>query len=290
MCPPSRKYIHFTAIFLAAGIYFASPAFGEEKGLTAQEIVKRSVAVNASDWKAQPGFNHREQDIKSKIDSNGHVSGQQEKAVEVMMIDGSPYEQLIEINHEPLTSAHRAQEQNKLKHEIAARHHESPSQRSQRLGKYQRERSEEKLLMDQMVDAFHFSLAGEQEIDGVPCYVLDAKPDPNYHPPVQRARVLLGMKGRLYIDKVGFHWVRVQAQVISPVEFALFLAKVKPGTSFELEQAPVDNVWLPKHFVQSVNASVMGVYGVRNKDEELYSDYHPVSRASSDAHLMATAR
>lgn len=292
MCTSGRKYIQFAVIFLAPGFFSAATSAGSQPGqnLSAAEIVRRSVAVNTTDWKAQPNFVHREQDVKSKENSNGDVTGRQEKTFEIMMIDGTPYERLIEINREPLNDAQDQQELSKLKRETANRRRESGAQRSERLNKYQSERSEEKLLMDQMANAFRFTLAGDGDIDGMPCYVLDAKPDPNYRPPNQRARVLLGMRGRLYIDKVGFHWVRVQAQVISPVEFGIFLARVKPGTSFELDQAPVGDVWLPKHFVQSVNTTVLGIYGLRNKEEELYSDYRPLhASAQSQHHLIAAA-
>jgi hypothetical protein len=129
------------------------------------------------------------------------------------------------------------------------------------------------MLMQQMVEAFSFTMAGEQQVDGVDCYVLDAKPNPAYQPPVQKARVLLGMRGRLWIDKEQYHWVKVQAEVINPVEFGIFVAKVKPGTKFELEQAPVGDVWLPKHFSESVNASVFGVYGLHSSEDEEYSEY-----------------
>jgi hypothetical protein len=243
---------------------------------SAAEIVRRSAAVNAADWKAQAKFSHREQDTKSKVDSNGRATVDDVKTYEVMMIEGSPYKHLIAINGKPLSAAQARQEQDKLKREIARRQHESASERQQRLSKYQRDREEEKLLMEQMVIAFRFTLVGRQQMDGVDCYVLDASPDPNYRPPVQRARVLTGMKGRLYIDKAGYHWVRMEAEVTSPVEFGLFLARVKPGTKFELDQAPVGKVWLPKHFVQSVNTTILGIYGIRNKEEEIYTDYHPV--------------
>lgn len=279
-----------SAVLVAAGILLARPALSApvSTGLSATEIVRRSVAVNGSDWKAQPNFSHREEDVKSKEDSSGKVLSRQDKTYQVTMIDGSPYNRLVEINHEPLSPVQAKQEQAKMAREIATRGRESASQRHGRIAKYQQDRAEEKLLMQQMATAFDFSLQGEQVVNGVDCYILDASPDPSYQPPVQRARVLLGMKGRLYIDKTSYHWVRVEAQVISPVEFGLFLAKVKPGTRFELDQSPAggtNGVWLPAHFVQSVNATVLGVYDMRNKEEEFYSDYQPIAPAH---HLVAS--
>jgi len=40
-----------------------------------------------------------------------------------------------------------------------------------------------------------------------------------------------------------------------------------------LEQTPIGNVWLPKKFIQSVNASVLGLYGIRSQDETYWSEY-----------------
>ncbi|MBV9081700.1 MAG: hypothetical protein JOZ62_03425 [Acidobacteriaceae bacterium] len=36
---------------------------------------------------------------------------------------------------------------------------------------------------------------------------------------------------------------------------------------------PVGNVWLPKRFTQSVNATVLGLYTMRTAEEEVYSNY-----------------
>ncbi len=238
------------------------------------EIVHKSIAVNTADWKAQPDYAYRELDMKSKIDLSGTTRTEASRTYEVTMIEGSPYDRLIAIRNEPLSRAKEQQERTKLNNEIQRRQAESGRERQARTEKYQNERSEEHMLMQQMVAAFTFRIAGEQRIEATDCYVLDAIPNPDYRPAVERARVLTGMKGRLWIDKARYHWVKVQAEVTSPVAFGLFIAKVKPGTSFELQQAPVGDVWLPKCFLETVNATVLGFYGMRSREEEHYSDYH----------------
>jgi hypothetical protein len=86
-----------------------------------------------------------------------------------------------------------------------------------------------------------------------------------------------GNEGRLWIDTHGYHWVKVEAEVIHPVNFGLFIAKVRLGTRFELEQAQVEpNLWLPEHFVETVNARIPGIKSYRSRDEETYSGYRPV--------------
>lgn len=250
-------------------------------------IVRRSVAANTADWKAQPQYSRRECDTKTKVDSDGEAKASHSKTSQVTMIEGSPYYRLLEVDHEPLSAAQEQQERDKLSREIQRRKSETPDQRRARISKYQNERSEEHLLMQQMVDAFTFKLNREEKVEGVDCYLLDATPNPEYNPPVEKARVLLGMKGHLWIDKTGYHWVKVEAEVINPVQFGFFIAQVKPGTRFQLEQAPAGGVWLPKRFQAAVNASVLGIYGMRSQEEETYWDYRPLA-PEKEVHSHAT--
>ena len=275
---------NMTFKLLVAGFAVVSVTYCAQCPETADagQIIQRSVATNAHDWNAQLNYSHRECNLK----------GGQAKTFEVMMIEGSPYERLTEVNGQPLRGDQERQEQLKLAREVQRRRGESPSQRQARVSKYEANRAEQHMLMQQMISAFRFKLSIEETIDGVECYVLDATPNPAYQPPLEKARVLLGMKGRLWIDKEHDHWVKVQAEVINPVEFGFFIAKVKPGTKFELQQAPVGDVWLPKQFSESVNASVFGVYGMHSSEKELYSDWQPAGSVSSPkfAAIAASAR
>jgi len=47
-----------------------------------------------------------------------------------------------------------------------------------------------------------------------------------------------GMTGHLWIDQRDSQWVRVEAEVVRPVSFFGFFAKVGKGTRFLLEQEP----------------------------------------------------
>jgi hypothetical protein len=248
--------------------------FGAQSGaLGVSSIVERSVSANEADWGAQPQYSYRVHNLKGKSGQDGRLKVDSSKTYEVVMIDGSPYQKLIAIDNQPLSRDQQAQEVEKLKKETAARHSQSQAEREQRVSKYRASRAEEHLLMQQMVQAFNYRLVGEESVGGTECYVLQADPNPNYQPPVEKARVLTGMRGRLWIDKNQYHWVKVEAQVVRPVQFGYFVAQVKPGTRFELEQAAFGTVWLPKRFSQSVNATVFGLYGMRNHEECDYSDY-----------------
>ena len=124
-----------------------------------------------------------------------------------------------------------------------------------------------------MADAFDFKLAGEETFQGYGVYVLQASPKPGYVPKSLETKVLTGMRGMLWIDRRSYQWVKVDAEVIQPVAFGLFIAKVQQGTRFTLEQRPVsDSVWLPSRLTMSVNASIFWWHQVSSEDET-FSEY-----------------
>jgi hypothetical protein len=240
-------------------------------GLSAQlgleEIVKRSVAASEFDWKEAPRYSYIERDVKTKSGSRSV------RTYEVLMIEGSPYNRLTAVDDVPLSAQRRTEELDKLQQEIARRRRESSSSRQKRLDGYERERQQDHALMREMVNAFDFKLLGKDNLDGHEVYVLEATPRPDYQPKSRETKVLTGMKGKLWIDTKDCQWVKVEAEVFKPVPFGLFIAKVHPGTSFLLEQAPVaDKLWLPKHFSMSVRSSILWWQRISVEDET-YKDY-----------------
>jgi hypothetical protein len=195
-----------------------------------------------------------------------------------MMIEGSTYNKLLAVNGVPLSPDQARNEELKLTREIARRHSEPPDARGKRIARYEQERRQDHELMREMVRAFQFSLAGEETVNGRQCYAIAATPKPGYAPPNRDTKVLTGMRGRMWIDREAFQWVKVHAEVFRPVAFGLFIAHVQPGTEFTLEDAPVQGgIWLPTHFSTRVKASVLGLWSRNSSDDETYSDYRPVS-------------
>lgn len=240
--------------------------------LSAVEIVKRSVRVNEHDWKAAPDWAFTERDVISR---HGRKSV---RTYEVLMLEGSPYNMLVAINDQPLSPAERDLEERKLKLEISKRRSETASARAKRIATYERERNQNHALMLEIVKAFFFNLVGTETVRGRTAYVLDATPNPDYVPNSRDSKVLIGMKGRLYVDTATFHWARVEAQVVKPVFFYGFLAKVNPGTRFALEEAPISNqLWLPIRFARTVDAEALGLLPRRSVEEETYSNYRPMA-------------
>jgi hypothetical protein len=241
----------------------------------AQQIVRLSIAATEADWKATPHFSDIERDADAK---GGSTTS---KTYKVLMIEGSPYSRLAAINDKPLSPAEEAEESQKLQHVIAKRASESEKQHAKRLAQYQEGRNRMFALMRATADAFDFKIVREEKLGAHDVYVLEATPRPGYEPKSRETKLLTGMRGRLWIDKDDYQWVKVEAEVVKPVWLGWFIAKVIPGTSFVVDQALVmRGLWLPRHFRVEVRAKVLWARKSYMHDET-YRDYQLTSALST---------
>ena len=251
------------------GAVLATTAFGQNVA----EIISRSALAMENNWKAAPGFSYTERDVQSKKDGAPVT-----KTYEVTLIEGSNYNRLIAINDQPLSPTLERQEEQKVRAEIDRRKHESKGDRAKRVAKYEKERRQDHAMIAEMAKAFDFKLTGSERLNGHDTWMFDATPKPGYVPKSRDAKVLPGMKGKLWVDKQQYQWVKVRGEVIRPVSFYGVLAKVSPGTRFVLEQEPVNSsLWLPKHLSVNVKASALGFINKSSTDDETYKNYKPIS-------------
>jgi hypothetical protein len=262
----NKKLMVFAILF---GFLLSPTSLLPAAGPDVQEIVRRLVEQNENNWKMRLQYNFTERDVYTK---RGIVTSR--RTFRVLMIDGSPYNELIAEGGHPLAAPRARVEEEKLKAEIARRNHESPSNRRERISKYQRQRQQEHTLMREMVNAFTFKLMGRQRVNGRDCYVLAASPRSGYKPTSNETKVLTGMRGTMWIDTQEYQWVKVEASVFRPVPLEFSLADVHPGTEFFLEQSPqADGIWFPTHFVTKVRATALVFWSKKYTEDETYFDY-----------------
>ena len=239
-----------------------------------QQIIQRSVAANQADFKAAVNFNWKERD------NDGKVS----KTYQVTMIEGTPYNRLLAVNGKPLSKAQEAEELRKQQQTTAERRAESPEQRRKRIEKFEKERTRDNLMMEQLTKAFNFTLTGQHKLRGFTVWMLKATPRPGYQPPNMETQVLPGMQGQLWIDQKSYNWVKVTAEVIRPVSIEGFLAQVQPGTRFEMDKSPVGNgIWQISHFSMKSSAKILYMFNHSSQEDDTYFDYQPIANATQSA-------
>lgn len=236
--------------------------------MNGREIVERSVPVTEADWKAAPEYSCLERD---------QGPGGHSKTFQDLMIMGSPYQRLVAVDDKSLSSGRQKQQVLNLQQTIQKRRNETAQERAQRGAEYRKSRARDHLFLEQLTKAFNFGLVGQQKIGDHEVYVLNAVPRPDYQPPNQEAQVLKGMQGMLWVDKKTYQWVKVEARVTRPVWIEGFMAKVEPGTRFELDKAKVeDNIWLPEHYVMRSRAKILLVLKRRSSADQTFSGYQKI--------------
>jgi len=237
------------------------------------EIIRRSAEVNRRDWDAAPDYDYfqRERD------------GEKLKTYEVIMLSGSRYDRLVAVDDKPLSPEDEAEEQQRFETSVAQRHQESAKEREHRVAQYQREIDRDHVLIGELTKALDFTLAGKQMLGQHEVYVLKGTPRADYHPPNQYAKALTGMQGTLWIDTANFHWVKAEAEVVRPVWIEGFVARIEPGTRFELEQAPITKgLWMPSHFSMEAKAKVLLLFSHYERDDNTYFNYHKPGTGSEE--------
>jgi hypothetical protein len=261
---------------LAVAAILCVPMGAQEERMTpdrVQEIIRQATDKMQSDWAAAPTFAFIQRDVTT------YKGVETSKTQQVFMIAGSDYYMPIAIDGQALPEAGRQRELMRLKQELERREHETPEEAAKRSEKYRKMREQNGLLLNDFTQAFDFSPAGEEKIDGRTAYIFDARPRPGYHPPNRTAKVLTGMQGRLWVDKETFQWLKAEAEVLKPVSVFGFFAKVLPGTKMELEMTPVtDSVWQISRFAVDLKTSVLW-WKSSKKTDTIFSEYQPAAQA-----------
>lgn len=246
-----------TGVLLAALV--AASTSQRPSGLNTGTIIRKSIAVDAADWRAEPSYDHCERD------SDGDSS----RTYDITMLGGTPYQRLVAIDDQPLAPAQQALEDRKREREARARRSESGSQHAERMRTFHRKHERLAAMFQQLDEAFVFTLNGEKEVDGRTAYSFTGKPSLDYHPPTREAQVLTGMTVDFWIDTRAFHWARLSARVTNPVSLAGFIARVEPGTTIDLRKTPIDHgIWLTTYLRIKMASRLFAFFNHNTEHEE----------------------
>ena len=250
----------------------------------AHEIVERSVKAGEENWKIARNYTFLERTEERRLDSAGHVKSKEVKTYDITLLEGSPYERLVERDDHALPAAEEKKEQEKLEKSIAQRMKESPTERQRRIADYERRRKRQQETMHEVAEAFDFKIAGEDRVEGREVWIVDASPRREYHPRSRDAKILPHVRGRLWIDQQTYNWVKLDAEVIDPVTWGLFLVRLEKGAHISIDQTRVhDEVWLPRWISISASAR-LGIFKQLHVQQE--TTYRNFRKFQTDSRMV----
>ena len=160
-------------IFAASAILFAQGDVAPIKS-NASEIIASSIEATERQWQTRLHYIYLERDENLRRDSAGRVKSQDVDVSRTILVNGIPFDQLVEHNGRPPSSA----EERKQKEKLDKLKRETPEARAQLLRTQEEETAS---IVREVPKAFDFQLVGEEAVNGRPAYVLQATLHPGYH-------------------------------------------------------------------------------------------------------------
>lgn len=261
---------------LLIAVAASSPLFAQNTGpdkhqnpanvLDARQVVSQSLVAAEHSWQARDKYVYMERDEDRRLDSLGQVKSENVDVTRMTLVNGIRFEQLMEHNGQ-LPSA---EEQTKRDQDLERLKHETPEEQTARLRKNEENRS----FLRDLLEAFDFHLIGEEIITGRPTYMLEATPHPGYHANGKYGKLFCRVKGKLWVDKQDFGWVKVDGEVTQSFSMGLFVARVQRGSHIILEQIRLaDAVWVPKRLEVRASARILFLKSLDLDRILTYSDY-----------------
>jgi hypothetical protein len=266
-------------------------AAGLATGLAAEdarEIVRKLVELDQANWLRMKDYTWVARSTQRHFDSEGKVKSVERSAWETVMLDGEPYRRMLERNGQPLPPAEQKKQQDKLDKSVARLVRETPEEKRRRLADYEMRRRKEREFLLQIPDAYDFRVEGEAQVDGHDAWVIAGSPKAGYRPKDRDAKALPKIRGKIWVDKSSYQWVRLEAETTETIAFGLFLARLNPGARLVFEQTRVGGeLWLPRRMYMK-GAGRLGLIVKIAMDEEIvWSNYR---RFQVDSKIVPLAR
>jgi hypothetical protein len=239
-----------------------------------REIVRRSVQLMDQNMAIARNYTFLERSETRELDSDAHVKTRKILLYDVTILEGSPYSRLVGKDDHPLSPEEERVERKKLADSIAQRRKETPAERARRIADWEKKRQREREPLDELPDAFNFQMAGEGQIDGRDAWIIDATPRSGYRGRSAMAKLFPKFRGKLWIDKADYQWVKTEAEATDNISWGLFIARLSKGARLDIQMTRVnDEVWLPKRIEAKASARLALVKKYRIESDTSFSNY-----------------
>jgi hypothetical protein len=239
-----------------------------------REIVRQSAVVDERNFRLARNYTFNQQIHETLLDARGGQKSAKAETYDITFLFGVPYRRLIAKDGQPLSPADARKQEEKLAKTFAARQRESGADKQKHMAQYEKARERSRAFLREVPDAFNFRLLGEETVQGRPAYVIEALPRPGYRPHEADARIFPKLRGKLWIDKQDFQWIKGEAETLDTVSFGVLLFRLGQGSRLEFEQAKVNNeVWLLRQINWEGSARLALLKKLRGTGEIVNSNY-----------------
>jgi len=242
------------------------------------ELVRRSIAQDQLDWVRMKDYTWQAHSVEKSLDPHGRVQSTKRETWETLMLDGQPYRRTLERDGRPLSPEEQRSEQKRLDRETRRLTAEAPAEKQRRLEEAEKRRRREFAFLSEIPELFDLRFEGDSTVDGRSVWVVSGAPRPGAKAKSGDAKMLLKVRGRMWIDKATHQWARVEAETTDTISWGLFLARLNAGAKMIFEQTEVSSeLWFPKRLLLNGSGRVGLVKRLAQDEEIEWSNYRKFS-------------
>lgn len=243
-----------------------------------KEIVRRSVEVDHHNFERSQKYTCTQREVVRHLDKHGNVKSTETKTFDINFYFGEFYSRLVQVDDKPLSEKEQKKEDEKLEKFLDKRRKESEGEREKRAEKDRKEREEGRAFVRDVVNAYDFRLLGDDKVSGEDTWVIEAAPRKDFKPTQPHADMLKKIKGRMWIEKRDYNWVKVEAEAIDTISFGWFLFRIHPGSRFVLETTHVNNEFWGLHRLNINGSARIALFKNESAEQEdVFSNFKKFS-------------
>ena len=242
------------------------------------ELVRRSIAQDQLDWVRMKDYTWQAHSVEKHLDSHGEATSTKRESWETLMLDGQPWRRTLERDGKPLSPEEQRGERNKLDRETRRLSLETPAEKQRRIAQAEKRRRREFAFLSEIPDLFDLRFEGDSTVDGHSVWVVYGEPRRGGKAKSGDAKMLLKLRGRMWIDKATYQWARVEAETTDTISWGLFLARLNSGAKMIFEQTEVNSeLWFPKRLILTGSGRVGLLKRLAQEEEIEWSNYRKFS-------------
>src|SRR6201986_62261 len=259
---PARASLFAEVLFLGAA---AAPS-GQSLPQNGNPAVDPAKIVRDASYNelhsSKPGrsFSYRQH----KVDAKGSI------VKEIVETKDGDVARLIERDGKPLPPEEEQAEMDRLNNLLA-----HPEVQEHRHKKEQEDSARGDEMVRMLPDAFLYTYDGMVEGPNGPCYRLKFRPNPAFTPPDREGEVYHGMVGELWVDQAQRRLVKIDAHLISDVNFGWgVLGRLCKGGSILVQNADVGlHHWETVHMKLQLQGKLLMMKSVDYSTTEDFSNF-----------------
>jgi hypothetical protein len=250
-----------------------------------KEIIRRVLERNSRNDAAARQYTYLQREDIRMLDGDGHIKHRDLKTIDITLLEGSPYRRTVSRDDKPLPPEEEKKQGELLKKSIESRQKETPEERKQRIADWDRKRDKEHENLREVPDAFDFRLIGDEQLNGVPVWVIEGTPHPGFKPKSKEAAYFPKIEGRIWVAKSDYTPIKITADTLDTISIGAFLVRLAKGGRIDVEYTRVnDEVWLPKHLGVTASARLLLFKGYHFDADYTFSDY---KKFTAESHIVA---